>query len=121
MATTGATPDAIVAKTGTAPGGVPTPSAAPLTPAEYLPKLEEFYKRGEALYEASKSNKISDRDVNLRFDDFMKWANETGNWMNVNVSPGVTTRFATWHVDSNSGYKLAGRRSQDQNNSSFHR
>jgi len=90
--------------------------ATPLSTREYLPKLREFYARGKAIYDQSRSDKLGDSDVDMRFKEFMAWANEAGVWMNVNMNSASTNRFTTWHIDMGMHYKLLGSHSQVENN-----
>jgi hypothetical protein len=96
--------------------GVPNAGATPLTPEEYLPKLHEFYTRGDVLYNSSKSKKLRDQEIDLRYNEFIAWANEAGAWMNANMTPDATARFTTWHAQFGSARKLSGNHSQEENN-----
>jgi hypothetical protein len=94
----------------------PSGGAAPLSRNEYLPKLQEFYARGKAIYVNSRSDKLTDVDIDLRFKEFVDWANEAGNWMSAHINPAATAKFTTWHAEFGKAHKLAGSHPQEENN-----
>jgi hypothetical protein len=98
--------------------GVTNASATPLSYDEYLPKLKEFYARGKTLYAESRSDKLSDSDVDSRYKEFVAWANEAGAWMNSNMSPATVAKFTTWQAATGTPHKLSGSHS-DAENSKF--
>jgi hypothetical protein len=110
----GASREGFAAATSTAPSqSAPT---TPLSRDQYLPKLREFYARGKALYDQSRSDKLSDQDVDLQFNAFLKWANDAGSWMNGAIFPAATTQFTTWHAEFGVARKLAGSHPQAADN-----
>jgi len=96
--------------------GISNAAAIPLSYQEYLTRLQEFYARGNAIYANSRSDKLTDKDVDSRFKEFMDWANGAGNWMNDNISPAATAKFTTWHAEFGKTPKLAGSHPEEENN-----
>jgi hypothetical protein len=104
---------------GTAAGGaagMPNAGATPLSYQEYFSKLQEFYAKGKVLYANSRSDKLTDKDVDSRFKEFMDWANGAGNWMSDNIGPAATAKFTTWHAEFGKPHKLAGNHPEEENN-----
>jgi hypothetical protein len=91
-------------------------TADPMSPSEYLPKLQEFYERGKAIYESSRSDRLTSKEVSLHFNEFLNWANETGKWLTDSIGPAATARFSTWHLEIDNVRKLKGHHPEADNN-----
>lgn len=95
--------------------GVYNAGTIPLARRQYLPKLQEFYARGEGLYLASKSPALSDSDVDLRFNEFNTWADDASTWMANNMTPAAAAKFVNWHIVFGVSYTLSGTHAPDEN------
>jgi hypothetical protein len=101
---------------GTAGATVTGPVASAVARDKYLPTLQTYYAAGMAIYNDSKSDRLTDLEVDTQFKHFIDWANDAGNWISANISPAATARFTTWKVRSGKPHKLRGIHSEESEN-----